>query len=1075
MKKLRNSKKNSKILTAALVAGALLPHPVVADDKEIAKITGGFNYIYTKPVDGKLYSRAAYDAGENVTNPGSYSVIDNMTERFSEDFSHISFFGSNYNSDKKLTGNDSIVADVIDLAITGKHIETKNDNALGGAILSDKDAEIASILGGFKNNHAKSVNADAKGGAVYNAGRMGSILGNAHIIKSEDKITVAGGGGKDTLAIDVSGTSEIGGNLISVSGGGNKTTINSGEDHYVIGGIGDDSIIITPTTPGGSSDSSIGGGSGNDTIIIVNSTTPGGSGDSSIGGGSGDDTIIITPTTPGGSGDSSIGGGIGDDTITITPTTPGGSGDDSIGGGAGSSIIGGTGDDSIFIHGGGAGSSIIGGTGVDSISVSGDNNTVFASNRLNTGAYRAQQGDDSINGDTDYAFVGNYVESENGDAAGGAIYNDTDAEIATIVGSFKNNYAKSKNGNAYGGAIYNDGKLNIAAGNENITFDGNYVITGKEGSEALGGAIYNAASGILGLYADNGSSITFSGDKTGLPEGASDVDGIYNLGIINIKGDVNLETVNGETGVISILSGNVSSNKYIVQKNINNQGVLTNKGTILVEEIRNDNGTLVLNENSAIQGNISGGTINSDGNNIVNGSIKEGETNPVTLNLNSGILEIHGDLSSAKTVANNGGLRYVNNVTKPANLGSLVLQKDMELQLYADVENGTMNQIKADSVSGNGKIDLKLVMPTKIDTVLTNSEVKLNPIAFEDSPERTALAEAIKHNSQTIATPIFNYTTDYDSDSGLISVNKKQGKDQVNPYIYSSAATAYTTAVIAGKTSEMAMENVNSPENISDESAHETHNNAWFKTMAFNDNVAFKSFDTVESRTFTLAGGYNTDKLCLGKYDGSFGVYAGYVGGKQKFTDNRIEQEGGFIGLTSEITRGNAFFLSTINGGILKNEDENMYGTDKFDTRWFGLGLKGGYNYALRNSWALQLNVYAGYTYVKSEDYTSKLGIKINRDSLNLLEIDPGFKLSTQFGKDWTGFIQGKYIAYINDGGATRANEFALPDMDIRNHFEYGFGIGRSFVNDLSVTAVINRRDGSHPGWNGSIEFDYRF
>ena len=694
---------------------------------------------------------------------------------------------------------------------------------------------------------------------------------------------------------------------------------------------------------------------------------------------------------------------------------------------------------------------------------------------MNLSAHRAQHGDDSIDGDIDYAYVGNYVESENGNAAGGAIYNETGAEIGIITGSFKNNYAKSVNGSAYGGAIYNAGKLNIVADAEDVFFNGNYVLIENEDGESQGGAIYNAATGILGLSANSGRSITFLGNKIGLPEGAADVDGIYNLGIININGDVNLETVNGETGVISILDGNVSSNKSIVQKTINNQGVLTNKGTILVEEIRNDNGTLVLNEKSAIQGKVSGGTINSDGNNIVKGSIKGGETNPVTLNLNSGLLDIRGDLSVAKTVANSGGLRYVNNIAKPANLGALDLQKDMELQLYADIENGTMNQIKADSISGNGLIDLKLVMPTKIDTVLTDSEIKLNPIAFEDSPERTALAEAIKHNSQTISTPIFNYATDYDSDSGLISVNKKQGKDQVNPYIYSSAATAYTTAVIAGKTSEIAMENVNSPENISDESAHETHNNAWFKTMAFNDNVAFKSFDTVESRTFTLAGGYNTDKLCLGKYDGSFGVYAGYVDGKQKFTDNRIKQEGGFIGLTSEITRGNAFFLSTINGGILKNEAENMYGTDKFDTCWFGLGLKGGYNYALRNSWALQLNVYAGYTYVKSEDYTSKSGIKINRDSLNLLEIDPGFKLSTQFGKDWTGFIQGKYIAFINDGGATRANEFALPDIDIRNHFEYGFGIGRSFVNDLSVTAVINRRDGSHPGWNGSVEFNYRF
>lgn len=976
MKKLRKSEKSSKILTAALVAGALLPHPVVADDKEIAKITGGFNYIYAKPVDGKLYSRAAYDAGEMVTNPGNYSTIDNMSERFSEDFNFNSIYASNYDIDKRLTGNDSIVADVIDLAITGKHIETENDNALGGAILSGKDAEIASILGGFKNNHAKSVNADAKGGAVYNAGKMGSILGNAHIIKSENKTIIDGGGGKDTLALDVSGTSEIGGNLISIGSGAN-TAIDSGEDNSEIGGTSGDSLVFWGKY-------------------------------------------------------------------------------------CREHVIGGTGDDSLYVYAGKGDShvSVCASPGDDAI----DNPTVLG-----------DTGDDSINGDTDYAFIGNYVESENGNAAGGAIYNDTDAEIATIVGSFKNNYAKSKNGNAYGGAIYNDGKLNIVASNENITFDGNYVITGKEGSEALGGAIYNAASGILGLYTDNGRSITFSGDKTGLPEGASDVDGIYNLGTINIKGDVNLETVNGETGVISILGGNVSSNKYIVQKTINNQGVLTNKGTIFVEEIRNDSGTLVLNENSAIQGNVSGGTINSDGNNIVNGSIKEGETKPVTLNLNSGILEIHGNLSAAKTVANNGGLRYANSVTKPANLGSLVLQKDMALQLYADIENGTMNQIRADSVSGNGFIDLKLIMPSRIDTVITDANIKLNPIAFEDGSERTALAEAIKHNSQTIATPIFNYATGYDSASGLISLDKKQGKDQVNPYVYSSAATAYTTAVIAGKTSEMAMENVNSPENISDESAREGHNNVWFKTMVFDENIGFKNFNTIDSKTFALAGGFNTDKLHFDKYNGTLGVYAGYIDGKQKFTDNKIEQEGGFIGLTSEITRGNAFFLSTINGGILKNEAENMYGTDKFDTRWFGLGLKGGYNYALRNSWALQLNVYAGYTYVKSEDYTSKSGIKINRDSLNLLEIDPGFKLSTQISKDWTGFIQGKYIAFINDGGATRANEFALPDLDIRNHFEYGFGIGRSFVNDLSVTAVINRRDGSHPGWNGSVEFNYRF
>ena len=217
---------------------------------------------------------------EMVTNPGNYSTIDNMSESFLE-LEFYSITGSNNDIDKKLTGNDSIVADVIDLAITGKHIETENDNALGGAILSGKDAEIASILGGFKNNHAKSVNADAKGGAVYNAGKMGSILGNAHIIKSENKITIAGGGGKDTLAIDVSGTSEIGGNLISIGSGVNNTTIDSGEDNSVIGGTSGDSLYVYAGK--GDFPVSLYASTGGD--AIDNPTVLGDTGDESIGGG----------------------------------------------------------------------------------------------------------------------------------------------------------------------------------------------------------------------------------------------------------------------------------------------------------------------------------------------------------------------------------------------------------------------------------------------------------------------------------------------------------------------------------------------------------------------------------------------------------------------------------------------------------------------------------------------------------------------------------------------------------------------------------------------------------------------
>ena len=101
-------------------------------------------------------------------------------------------------------------------------------------------------------------------------------------------------------------------------------------------------------------------------------------------------------------------------------------------------------------------------------------------------------------------FIGNYAQSDNGDAAGGAIYNsgtiglknngyftggaynygpiglknNGDFTGGIINSSFYNNYAKSENGTAKGGAIYTANDLNIIAkdGGASI-FSGNYTET----------------------------------------------------------------------------------------------------------------------------------------------------------------------------------------------------------------------------------------------------------------------------------------------------------------------------------------------------------------------------------------------------------------------------------------------------------------------------------------------------------------------------------------------------------------------------------------------------------------------
>lgn len=251
--------------------------------------------------------------------------------------------------------------------------------------------------------------------------------------------------------------------------------------------------------------------------------------------------------------------------------------------------------------------------------------------------------------------------------------------------------------------------------------------------------------------------------------------------------------------------------------------------------------------------------------------------------------------------------------------------------------------------------------------------------------------------------------------------------------------------------------------------------NAWIKLLGFDDNIKFKSFNTIDSNTFGLAGGFNTNNIKFDDFNAAFGFYAGYIGGKQKYTGNRIDQTGGYIGLSSELTKGNTFLLTTVNSGFIKNEAENMYGKDKFDTRWLGVGLKGGYNYALTDTWTLQPNVYAGYTFMNTEDYTSRSGVKIKTDNLHFFEIDPGFKLSKQINKGWTGYIQGKYAIVMDNGGDAEATGVALPDISTKNYFEYGIGMNKILTEAWSLRGELKRRDVGRTGWNGSVEFKYHF
>lgn len=121
---------------------------------------------------------------------------------------------------------------------------------------------------------------------------------------------------------------------------------------------------------------------------------------------------------------------------------------------------------------------------------------------------------------------GNYAIAE-GEAAGGAIYNDISGEIDAIRSNsiFQKNYVQGlSNGSALGGAIANYGEIALQGG----TYTDNYA-TSANGS-ALGGAIYNGPSvstttGKITL--EIAQNTTFNGNS------AKSGGAIYNEGIID--------------------------------------------------------------------------------------------------------------------------------------------------------------------------------------------------------------------------------------------------------------------------------------------------------------------------------------------------------------------------------------------------------------------------------------------------------------------------------------------------------------------------------------------------------------
>ena len=109
----------------------------------------------------------------------------------------------------------------------------------------------------------------------------------------------------------------------------------------------------------------------------------------------------------------------------------------------------------------------------------------------------------SISGD----FIGNFINTKNGKAYGGAIYNS--GIIDEISGTFKDNYVFSEGTNAnltLGGAIYSTKDLTITSGKNGTLFSGNYTLL-NNGDRNYNAIYIDSSTATLNLMPKSGKTI----------------------------------------------------------------------------------------------------------------------------------------------------------------------------------------------------------------------------------------------------------------------------------------------------------------------------------------------------------------------------------------------------------------------------------------------------------------------------------------------------------------------------------------------------------------------------------------
>ena len=195
------------------------------------------------------------------------------------------------------------------------------------------------------------------------------------------------------------------------------------------------------------------------------------------------------------------------------------------------------------------------------------------------------------------------------------------------------------------------------------------------------------------------------------------------------------------------------------------------------------------------------------------------------------------------------------------------------------------------------------------------------------------------------------------------------------------------------------------------------------------------------------------------------GGFISYNGAHQNYDGVSIYENGGSIGLTGSVFKGNFFTSIVVNAGALGGKANTMYGNEDFAMFMTGVASKSGYNIELFDGKLIfQPNYIMSYSFINAYDYTNAAGVRIKSDPLHALHIEPGLKLIGNFENGWQPYLGASVVFNLLDKTEVTANDFALPSLSVKPYAKYGAGIRKNWEDRFSCYGQVFVTNGGRNG-----------